>query len=154
MRSMLLGVSILSFGTFTFSQSTVTAGGNDANGSGGSIAYSIGQIDYSNVSNANHNWNEGVQQPYELFDGVGLEELTIDVQLYPNPTSDHVQVFLGEFNGSKVNFRLYDLAGKLIREEVIESEQTQISLKELSAGEYMLHISIDNRTNTYKLIKH
>ncbi|MFN6039024.1 MAG: SprB repeat-containing protein, partial [Bacteroidota bacterium] len=43
-------------------QNTLSSGGNGSNASG-SISISVGQIDFLNVSNANGNMQQGVQQP-------------------------------------------------------------------------------------------
>jgi hypothetical protein len=59
---------MLSVGSIYGQESSNTAGWNAA-GSGGTVAYSIGQVAYTYESGANGNSNHGVQQPYEIWEG-------------------------------------------------------------------------------------
>lgn len=72
--------------------------------------------------------------------------------VYPNPTSDFVNVSLFD----KVNFTmfLYDMTGKLIWKKHSESNQEQISLKDLTKGVYYLKIiDSDNKVDVKSIIR-
>lgn len=131
-------------------QNTVSAGG-DASGAGGSVSYSIGQVDYINNSGSNGNTNEGVQQPYEFFQEVGLEEEIIISAVYPNPTKDVIQI---EFENAVLRvINLYDQQGKLILKNETNEKYTSLDLSKLAKGTYMLEVQNENKTQTIKLIK-
>lgn len=132
-------------------QNTVSAGG-DASGAGGTASYSIGQVDYINSSGSNGNTNEGVQQPYEFFQEVGLEEEIIISAVYPNPTTDIIQI---EFeNASHRTLELFDQNGKLVLNTACSESNTSLDLSSLAKGSYMLSVQRDEKTQTIKLIKH
>lgn len=132
-------------------QNAVSAGG-DASGTGGSVSYSIGQVDYVNSSGSNGNSNEGVQQPYEFFQEVGLEEEIIISAVYPNPTTDIIQI---EFeNTAQRELELFDQNGKLVLNSTCSNSNTSLDLSALAKGSYMLSVHRDQKTQTIKLIKH
>ena len=132
-------------------QNAVSAGG-DATGTGGSVSYSIGQVDYINSSGSNGNSNEGVQQPYEFFQEVGLEEEIIISAVYPNPTTDIIQI---EFeNAAQRELELFDQNGKLVLNSTCSDSNTSLDLSALAKGSYMLSVHRDQKTKTIKLIKH
>ena len=131
-------------------QNAVSAGG-DASGTGGSVSYSIGQIDYINSSGSNGNTNEGVQQPYEFFQEVGLEEEIILSAVYPNPTTDIIQI---EFeNTAQRKLELFDQNGKLVLNSTCSDSNTSLDLSALAKGSYMLSVHREQKTQTIKLIK-
>lgn len=132
-------------------QNTVSAGG-DASGAGGSVSYSIGQVDYINNSGSNGNTNEGVQQPYEFFQEVGLEEEIIISAVYPNPTTDIIQI---EFENAKQRtLELFDQNGKLVLKSACTGATTSMDLSTLAKGAYTLSVQRDQKTQAIKLIKH
>jgi hypothetical protein len=132
-------------------QNAVSAGGN-ASGTGGSVSYSVGQVDYINSSGSNGNSNEGVQQPYEFFQEVGLDEEIIISAVYPNPTTDIIQI---EFeNAAQRKLELFDQNGKLVLHSTCSDSNTSLDLSALAKGSYMLSVYRDQKTQTIKLIKH
>ncbi|MFZ9029101.1 MAG: T9SS type A sorting domain-containing protein [Crocinitomicaceae bacterium] len=140
----------LIFGAFG-QQNAVSAGG-DASGTGGTASYSIGQVDYINGSGSNGNMNEGVQQPYEFFQEVGLEEEIIISTVYPNPATDIIQI---EFeNAAQRKLELFDQNGKLVLNASCNESNTSLDLSTLAKGSYMLSVQREQKTQTIKLIKH
>ena len=147
---------VFSFSNLKSQQNTVSAGG-DATGSGGSVSYSVGQIDYNTQSSSSSGtMTEGVQQPYEIF-FVGIEDETLselDVRIFPNPTTDKVFIqFEGELM-NELNYALYHMKGDLIELGRMSENQIQISFNDLPASTYLLMINNQNeRIKTVKIIK-
>ena len=76
---------------------SVTAGG-DASGSGGSISYSIGQVDYIQATGSGGTANQGVQQPIEIY-VLGNDEFSnieLSAVIFPNPTSNYVTLSIND----------------------------------------------------------
>ena len=72
-----------------FSQQSTNSVGKDITGSTGSVAFTIGQIDYSYHKGSNGDESQGVQQAYELFvdepvTPTQLGELVISNYISPN----------------------------------------------------------------------
>lgn len=135
----------------SLAQSNTVSTGGDASGLGGSVSYSVGQIDYINYSSASGSVQEGVQQPYKLL--IGLPENELDVQVFPNPTHEFVEVNW-ESNTNDFDLHLYDAAGKLVEESFDHHQNAQMDLRTYAKGTYHLKIkSIDNQEATISIIK-
>lgn len=132
-----------------FSQANNTSSGGDASGAGGSASFSVGQIDYSNQTNAANNYHEGVQQPFEFFELLSLVESDLQISIYPNPSSDVIYI---QLDGLEVKMSLFDLHGKMLVEKSFKSESS-ISLLEYPAAEYLLQVEADGKLSSYKIIK-
>src|SRR5688572_11158687 len=93
-------------------QGTVAAGDN-ASGTNGSVSYSIGQIDYINISTAEGKITEGLQQPYEIYVITGIDKSAINLnfKVYPNPTADYVMLTAEILNNQQFNYILTDVQG-------------------------------------------
>jgi len=78
------------FGTTILqAQVTIPASGGNATGSGGTVSYTVGQIQYNTYSGTNGTVSQGVQQPYEISVVTAIKntgEITLECIVYPNPT--------------------------------------------------------------------
>ncbi|HUR31026.1 MAG TPA: hypothetical protein VMZ69_06310, partial [Saprospiraceae bacterium] len=72
-------------------QMDIVVTGGDAVGSGGSAAYSVGQVAYINMTTEAGLISLGVQQP-NLFLTVDTDEpeFTISASAFPNPVNDNI----------------------------------------------------------------
>lgn len=91
------------------------------------------------------------QTTYEIIDlGGGVSQLNSnEVSIFPNPSSDFIQIELpGNFE-----IRILNTLGELVKEENLQS-RTQISISDLSSGVYMISILDENQqVFQQKLIK-
>jgi hypothetical protein len=134
-------------------QDVVTSGGNGS-GASGSVSYSIGQVVYSNTSNANGSINQGLQQPYEITP-ISVHESwqDIEVELYPNPTRNNLLIRMPEFIPG-LTLQIFSISGALIEERQTLSQQTMLNVESWAASTYIVKLR-DNAGNfsEYKLIK-
>lgn len=138
---------------FGFSQQNTVSSGGEASGTGGTVSYSIGQIDYSNNQGATGSVNQGVQQPYEFYLlGIG-SELTIDVSLFPNPTNEFIILQLENFENDMM-YVLSDMNGKIVARDHIKASETHIDMRTLATGQYNLQVASNTTNQTVKIIKH
>lgn len=137
-------------------QEASTAAGGDASGSGGSVAYSIGQVVYTYESSAAGSINQGVQQPYELLT-VGADsyhDISLSMSVYPNPSVSLINLNVGKQDLQGLTFELFDLQGKSLYTQKIIDSLTSINMEEYSAGNYFLKISGSGKEfKTFKIIK-
>lgn len=136
-------------------QATTTTGGNASSG-GGTVAYSVGQIVYTTNTGTNGSVSQGVQQPYEIFIVLGIEDNSINLKLtaYPNPTSNFLTLNLGNAELSTLSFQLYDISGKLIESRKIVSSPETIGMENLSSASYFLKVTKNNNeVKSFKIIK-
>ncbi|NQY09263.1 MAG: T9SS type A sorting domain-containing protein [Flavobacteriales bacterium] len=157
MKKTLVGLAIIASALININalqaQETVPATGGEATGEGGTSSYSVGQITYTTDNGTNGSVAKGVQQPYEISIVTGIEATNINLELsvYPNPTTDRLTLAVKDTELNNLKFQLYDLSGKLIQQDQLRDQSTQISMQSLSAGTYLLKVS-DN-TKTIKIFK-
>ena len=77
----------------------------------------------------------------------GVNEFSQSVKVYPNPVED--LLFIEDFNGHAA---LYDLNGKLIREQELESKEA-FALDKLDAGIYMLQLHQNSTIRNVRIVK-
>jgi hypothetical protein len=155
-RPILLLTAGLLWAGFAQAQESANASGGDATGSGGIVAYSVGQVVYNSITGSSGNVAQGVQHAYEIFT-VGIEETTFNISLiaFPNPTSDNLILQISDYNNEKLAFQLYDLQGKLLTSGLVTAQQTQISLASLPITTYFINIVNQENKNvqSFKIIK-
>lgn len=151
----LLALSIL-WVNLAKSQESVNACGSDASGSGGYVAYSIGQVIYTNNNSANGSVAQGVQHAYEIYSvGIKETELNISMNIFPNPTLDNLTLQINDFNNEKLAFELFDTQGKLLIKEQIQSKKTQLNTSNLPNATYYVNIinQENKKVQAFKIIK-
>ena len=155
MKHQLMFIGLLATLHGNAQQNTVTTGGN-ATGAGGSVSYSIGQIDYTSTSDANGTISQGLQQAYEIY-SLTIDELfsSLEINLFPNPITDFVHLTFGEMSQKEVlNYQLTDASGRLIQTASIQEKDTQISVQDLEPASYFLTVLVSNKpAKTFTLIK-
>jgi hypothetical protein len=138
-------------------QETIPASGGNANGSGGSVSYTVGQILYSTISGTNGTVAQGVQQPYEISVVTVIrstEEISLECLVYPNPTSGLTKLVFKSPDYDNMRFRLYDINGVLLQDKKVESMGTEISMENLSSSVYFLKVIKDNlEVKVFKIVK-
>ncbi len=152
-----LALFLLSFGiTAAQAQQSTNASGGDASGSGGSASYSVGQVVYTTHTGSTGEVAQGVQQPYEISVVTGLEEkqISLNLQAYPNPTSDYLTLNVGNLELSNLNFQLFDLGGKIIESKKITNTTETFRMENLPNANYLLKVfNNDKEVKTFKIIK-
>jgi hypothetical protein len=89
---------------------------------------------------------------------VGIEETVVlqNVKVYPVPFGEFITVEIpNDLDASKVQIELFDVSGKKLETvtQIRSSRELKIeSLKELPKGVYVLHLSANNKTKSFKLI--
>jgi len=147
---------LLSFSlTAQTSHQVLSATGGDATGTGGSVAYSVGQIVYSTSTGSTGSIAQGVEQAYEIS-SVGIKEtaLNISLSIFPNPTSDFLTLKVLDYNNEALSYNLIDDQGKLVLNEQISTQDTQIAMSALARGAYFINVlQANKKIQTFKIIK-
>ena len=139
-------------------QENSTAAGGQATGTGGTASYSLGQVVYTTATGTNGSIAQGVQQPYKIST-VGISETAIDIELavYPNPTTDYLQLKVDtptSFINKQLRYQLVDLQGKVIAGKNVNTSSTTINMQTLPKATYFLRVSDkQQKVKTFKIIK-
>jgi hypothetical protein len=137
-------------------QSTNTTGGN-ATGAGGTVSYSVGQINYTTNTGTSGSACQGVQQPFEIFAITNVDEakdLNINLSAFPNPTFDNLTIKIESANTKNLSYLLLDINGKLLASQKLDGAETKIAMNNYAAATYFIKITENNNIlKTFKIIK-
>ena len=137
----------------TFGQQAVTSVGGDVVGFQGSVSYSIGQIATTFIENGGA-LNQGVQQPYEIFSVLSLENNANDLSLsvHPNPTSGIIEIH-SVSNGS-LSVEISDEAGRIVYTQKYDLLQKEIvDLTAFARGTYSVRVFNSQSNQIIRIIK-
>ena len=138
------------------SQEAIPVSGGEATGSGGSGSYTVGQVFYTTHTAATGSISQGVQHPFEFqtLSNAALTTVNLTAVTYPNPTKDFIILKITDSALNNLRYTLFDVNGKSIASGSITESSTQIQLKYLSIGAYILKVSQQNKSlKTYKILK-
>lgn len=137
-------------------QESLNACGGNTTGSGGTTAFSIGQVVYSTHTGSWGTVAEGIQHAFEMFPvGYEIHRPEATIKAFPNPATDWITLQAIENNERSFTFRLYDSHGELLLQQDFHTGETTINMANLPASLYFL--TITHQTNqsvqSFKIIK-
>lgn len=160
MKKIILGflwISLTSLGAVPLlSQTGPVSTGGDASNPTGAVSFSIGQVFFVSTTGMEGNINPGLQQPFEIFEVSGVDDLDIQLiaRVFPNPTPGVVVLVVENPDLKQVYYNLVDLQGRLLVSNRITDKETTLKMEHLSDGTYFLHVYDPDRIlKTFKLIK-
>lgn len=141
--------------SYTYAQQSVNTSGGDGTGTGGSISFSVGQVDYVTASGAHGSVSQGVQQSIEIYT-LGTDDIPsikLELSIYPNPTTD--LLFIKNENSEiTFHYQLFDITGKTVASSSKMVQGDQIDMTSFVSGTYLLRIQTNNNlTKSFKIIK-
>lgn len=137
-------------------QEVVTTAGGDVSGSGGSVAWSLGQVVYTTTYGSNGHATQGVQQPYTVSIPTNVTDLPegLSLNAYPNPTTDALELNLGELQLENVRYELTDANGKLVEQAAVSASSTSIAMGQLASATYYLRLlRKDEMITIFRIVK-
>ncbi len=141
-----------------FAQRGNVAASGNASGTGGTISFSIGQVFYSSPSAVTHSVVQGLQQPFEIsvINGIVDKEagINLSASVFPNPSVDNFTLKVENGKSKNLSYGLYDMQGKLLLSNKVESDETRIEVASLASAYYLLKVFEGNQEiKTFKIIK-
>jgi hypothetical protein len=150
---LLLGLKLLGLQA----QQVIPASGGNASGSGGTASYTVGQVLYTTNIGSKGSVVQGVQQTYEISVISGVEnakDINLSYIVFPNPTADYLTLKINSNSQIRFVASLYDINGRLISMQGIESNESRIEMKNLVSGVYFLKVyNTIGLIKTFKIIK-
>jgi len=75
--------------------------------------------------------------------------------VYPNPTSNDIEIVLPEINMKEVSVAVYNIQLQLISNKSyqLDNNKIKISLKDNPSGMYFIKLELDDNSVTFKIIK-
>jgi len=140
------------------SQESINTSGGEANGSGGSASYSVGEVFSSTSEGTTGTVTQGVQQSFEISEVTSIPEgkgINLMASAYPNPTTDYLILTVESEVAFLYTAKLFDVNGKVVASEKVSQTETKIDMRELKQAVYFLKIIDDNKElKTFKIIKY
>jgi hypothetical protein len=133
-------------------QSVIATDGGHAVNNQFTVTYTIGEIvtEYYRDSIQNVDLTQGFNQSYISIVSVEDHVFDFEIDVFPNPAIDFLNVSL-KSPIDNLEFRLFDLAGKLLKEKEIYQNEFRIGFTEYPAGTYLLVFS--NKKTNIKTLK-
>lgn len=148
-------LGLLTSGCMAAQESVVTSGGSGL-GTGGSSTFSVGQVVYTEIDGPGGSAIQGVQQPYEIF-VLGKDDqkgISLNIAAYPNPATSFLTLRIEAATGYGFRYELFDLNGRILRNEEIRSIETTVPMGAYEVATYILNIYSGNaKIKTFKIIK-
>jgi len=79
--------------------------------------------------------------------------LDLDLQIYPNPTVQDIQLTWKNQSSKPVNIQVFDLQGRPLVTQQTFGGQTRIDLKHLPSGIYLIQVQTDRATQTKRVVR-
>ncbi len=152
----MLSCCVFSGSSLIFAQSSQNSGGNNISTSSGNVSYSIGQTFYEPSASTSASITPGVQQSYEISETLGQEiaEIGLSLKVYPNPTTDILNLRIDLNDYQRYNYELYDLGGRFLLKKSVSGKTTEISMSKYPSGTYLIKVSKGNSSvKIFKIIK-
>lgn len=138
-------------------RNTINAEGSSVSTGSLNVSYSIGET-VVGTETGTIILTQGFQQPTFMVDeepppALGLENITSQIEVYPNPASDFVNFRNGDMNIEKMEITIYNLSGQIQDLALIQDEEIKIDIRTLVPGEYFIRLEGPNQYALFKLLK-
>lgn len=155
MKTITILFLILLIAFSSYAQEIVATSGQSATTSGYTVDWTIGETVIETLSSGSSILTQGFHQSKLAVTAVSdLLYPNFELNVFPNPTQDFIQIRFNELPNHS-EFSLFDLTGKLLQNENISSEETQLDLNAYPNGIYVLKIYSGNLNvvQEFKIIK-
>ncbi len=153
MKKKLLPIGVFLLAASVNAQEVISSQGNSYSNATHTIDYTIGEPVTATVSNGTNDLTQGFHQTNLTITSVEDLDANILVNLFPNPTSEFVNVTVDKYED--LTLRLFGADGKLIKEVVLKQSLTSVKMTEYADGVYLLTLihNKDQKIKTFKIIK-
>jgi hypothetical protein len=152
MKRILIPLTLLLGINSFYSQEVISSAGRIFSSNGINLSWSIGEVITATVDDGTTTLTQGYQQANLTISTIE-EDITNLYSIYPNPTKNNFTIESGNQSSNTLTGMLYNMEGKLLKKIIISDIITVVYLDEIPQGIYLLKISENNQTNTYRIIK-
>ena len=145
----------VNFGTILQAQQLVSSAGEFYQNSSGSLSFSVGELSIETFSNSNNILTQGFHQTNLIAIAIKeLKDLKFEIIVFPNPTKDFVLLKIPIENFTGLQYKIYDIHGKLLQNKILKENETEISFANFSPSTYFIKVSDGNKVlKTFKIVK-
>ena len=122
-------------------------------GEGGALYLSIGEPMNTEISGGDIMISQGFLQVSVAEPSSNNNLLEEIVKAYPNPSTASLVIEMPEMDG-QYEYQLFDMLGKVIRTEELNTIRSTVDVSLLNAGTYLLKVNkADRSSKTIKIVK-
>lgn len=148
MAVVLLLTGVISGFTQSITPQVVSSGGGDTTNSNIGLSWTIGEAITETVTGSNSQITQGFHQNhFEIISVEDHRELGFDIVVYPNPSTDFIQISLRNIGVNQepvdTDFKLIlsDNKGTVLSEEIIKDKlEHTLSMQNYAVGQYYIKI--------------
>lgn len=131
----------------------ISSAGNTINNGTYSVSWTLGETVIATISNSNYTLTQGFHQSsYTIVDIKDISKQAKDIKVYPNPTTDEINIEWENFNQNGSYYTIIDMQGKFIDKKEIQTQKEKVNMSELATGSYFLKI-LDKTNSEIKTMK-
>ncbi len=132
----------------------VSTAGDSFSNANYQLDWSIGESFTATHSNGTNVLTQGFHQnTYEVL-LVDDFQTAIDISVYPNPTTNFINLHVGDAPFEQMQYTITDYAGKTIKKANLNTDTEQISFANYANGTYFLTVKQNNKLfKNFKIIK-
>ncbi|MBK9982936.1 MAG: T9SS type A sorting domain-containing protein [Saprospiraceae bacterium] len=162
MRNWLLIIFSMWFVTLSIAQDpnlkVVATAGNSYTSSSVQLDWTLGEVMIATIENSTTIISQGMHQP--MYNITSTKIIPADIgaiQLFPNPTSDFVDIRVGLIKSSDLEIEMTNTSGQLIlkKKYIGDKIMDRYFFKDLPQGTYLITIIVVDlsASQTFKIIK-
>jgi len=153
MKRFIIAASAVTFAPLpAFSQSgeAIGSSGNIVQTQGVNVRWNMGGIANGLMTSGGIQLSNGYYVQQEL-EALSVEQLNMvsRITMYPNPATSEVRLVVD----ANVTVTITDMNGREIKSQQLTPSSNAVDVSELMSGTYVVSVSSENKTNTYKLLK-
>lgn len=136
-------------------QEIVSSSGGYGSSASAKVTWTIGEPVTETVTGINSILTQGFNQGDLIITIIKEPELPgLNVKAWPNPVSDNLKISIGETELDNLNYILFDIGGKVVRQNKLKGVQSEIPMGNLTPSTYLLKIYRNNaEIAIFKIIK-
>jgi hypothetical protein len=134
-------------------QESINSTSGLAIGSGGTVAFTLGQICYKELNTPSGSISEGIQHAYEIYP-LSSNNFVEAAKLkpFPNPTIGLLNIELNSLN--EYQFRIVDVNGIPIINGILSSGANWVDLEKFNPGIYIIEVlNQQSSKQIFKVVK-
>ncbi len=121
-------------------QDAIVSAGKNVAGASGDFTYSVGQSFAATYSSSSGHFQIGILGVMKvLVEPLSASSEKIKFSVYPNPASEDVKLQL-DMDLVNPSYQLHDMEGKQVANAIIKQETSQIDIRDIPAGTYLLTV--------------
>lgn len=122
-----------------------------------SITYTVTTLSDSTMT-LDINYGPSASEGWWRFEMVLESSTSTDIvknegafNVFPNPATDQFTINFEEAFSTSANLSVYDFQGKLVKQEILNNQQTVIATDDLKTGLYIIRVDSEEKSYVHKL---